>query len=477
MENYIADSPLLLPLREQHSRLRDGRLSARTVVEAAVDAHQRRGKHDNAYITWNGDGAFANAAAVDCVLTNGGDAGPLMGCAVSVKDNYGVPGFPIYAGASERLPEKWEKAGPVVEVLLSQLPSLMGKTHTVELAFGGLGTNAHWGAPRNPWDEVSQRVPGGSSSGAGVSLVGGTASLALGSDTAGSIRIPASMTGVAGLKLTAGRWSIDQIVPLSPTLDTPGLMAFRVDDLAFAFEAMDAAGSKAGRGKSFELDLADLTFGVPERYFWECCSPGVAEAVETAIRSLESAGARIVKLDLPGAEEVFELFQRGGIAAAELASFLHTENTGLMNRLDRNVALRVEEAQNIPAWEYVHRRQVIDQLSEMAKPYIKKVDAILTPTVAITPPALSDLKDECEYKKSNMLALRNTVVANFLGLCALTMPVGQDRTGMPVGLQVIGGGNEETFLLEVGRAIERELGTGLDILGTPPEPGTRDRLS
>lgn len=466
----MADSPLLLPLREQHSRLRDGRLSARTVVDAAVDAHQRRGGHDNAYITWNGDGAVANATAVDSVLANGGDAGPLMGCAVSIKDNYGVPGFPIYAGASERLPEKWQKAGPVVETLLSQLPSLMGKTHTVELAFGGLGTNAHWGAPRNPWDELRQRAPGGSSSGAGVSLVGGTASLALGSDTAGSIRIPAAMTGVAGLKLTAGRWPIDQIVPLSPTLDTPGLMAFRVDDLAFAFEAMDPKGRKAGRGNAFDLDLADLTFGVPECYFWESCSPGIAETVETAIRSLESAGARIVTLDLPGAEEVFELFQRGGVAAAELASFLHTEDTGLIDRLDRNVALRVEEAENIPAWEYVHRRQMIERLSEEARPYVDKVDAILTPTVAITPPALSDLEAEGEYKKSNMLALRNTVVANFLGLSALTMPVGRDRAGMPVGLQVIGGANEESFLLEVGRAIERKLGTGLDILGAPPAP-------
>ena len=123
-----------------------------------------------------------------------------------------MTGMPTYAGSSQRLPKRWERPGPMVSALLKQLPSVMGKTHSVEFAFGGLGTNAHWGAPRNPWDVHQHRTPGGSSSGAGVSLVGGTASLALGTDTAGSVRIPASMTGVAGLKTTAGRWSTEQMI-------------------------------------------------------------------------------------------------------------------------------------------------------------------------------------------------------------------------------------------------------------------------
>lgn len=144
-----------------------------------------------------------------------------MGMTVSIKDIYAVTGLPTYAGSSQRLPKRWERPGPVVSTLLKQLPSVMGKTHTVEFAFGGLGTNAHWGSPRNPWIGISTaRLE--VLARAGVSLVSGTASLAFGTDTAGSVRIPASMTGVAGLKTTAGRWSTEQIVPLSSTLDTRG---------------------------------------------------------------------------------------------------------------------------------------------------------------------------------------------------------------------------------------------------------------
>ncbi len=316
----MQDSPIFLPLREQRERLRAGTLTATALAEAAIAAYQQRGQHDHAYLTWNGEQALAMAKAADAVLAQGGDAGALMGMAVSIKDIYAVTGLPTYAGSSQRLPKRWERPGPVVSTLLKQLPSVMGKTHTVEFAFGGLGTNAHWGSPRNPWDRNQHRTPGGSSSGAGVSLVSGTASLAFGTDTAGSVRIPASMTGVAGLKTTAGRWSTEQIVPLSSTLDTPGLLARRVDDIAFAFDALDSSLSGRDEHVPATPSLADLTFGVPETFFWDDCSPGIAETVCSAIKQLEAAGARIVTLDLPGIDEAYELFKLGGVAEAELDS-------------------------------------------------------------------------------------------------------------------------------------------------------------
>ncbi|BBI64707.1 hypothetical protein HSBAA_60130 [Vreelandella sulfidaeris] len=259
-------------------------------------------------------------------------------------------GLPTYAGSSQRLPKRWERPGPVVSALLKQLPSVMGKTHSVEFAFGGLGTNAHWGAPRNPWDAHQHRTPGGSSSGAGVSLVSGTASLALGTDTAGSVRIPASMTGVVGLKTTAGRWSIEQIVPLSSTLDTPGLLARWVDDLAFAFDALDSGLSGQDDRVPATPSLAGLTFGVPETFFWDDCSPGIAETVRAAIKQLEAAGARIVTLELPGIDDAYELFKLGGVAAPELAAFLKTELPEMIDSLDPNVAARVKAADDMPAW-------------------------------------------------------------------------------------------------------------------------------
>ncbi|HDZ47352.1 hypothetical protein LCGC14_0056450 [marine sediment metagenome] len=464
----MQDSVIYLPLREQRARLRAGTLTASELAEASIAAYQQRGQHDHAYLTWNGEQALAMAKATDAVLAQGGDSGGLMGMAVSIKDIYAVTGLPTYAGSSQRLPKRWERPGPVVSTLLKQLPSVMGKTHSVEFAFGGLGTNAHWGAPRNPWDTTAHRTPGGSSSGAGVSLVGGTVSLALGTDTAGSVRIPASMTGVVGLKTTAGRWSTEQIVPLSTTLDTPGLLARRVDDIAFAFDALDSQLAGKDDRVPATPSLAGLTFGVPETFFWDDCSPGIAETVRAAIKQLEAAGARIVTLELPGIDEAYELFKLGGVAAAELAAFLKTELPEMIDSLDPNVAARVAAADTMPAWEYVRRRTILDSLYQSAAARMSDVDAVLTPTVAITPPTIESLEPEGAYPKANMHALRNTVIANFLGLCALTLPVGKDAVGMPVGLQVLAGPWQDAKLLAIGQAIENELGSGLEILGQPP---------
>ncbi|WP_299233027.1 amidase family protein [uncultured Halomonas sp.] len=466
----MTDSPLKLPLREQYAALRSGKLTATTLAETSLEAHRIRGQHDHAYMTWNGEAALAHARATDQVIRQGGDTGALMGIPVSLKDLFAVPGLPTYAGSSRRLPPQWEQAGPLVRALLAQLPSVMGKTHTVEFAFGGLGTNAHWGAPRNPWDLENHRIPGGSSSGAGVSLVGGTASLAFGTDTAGSVRIPASMTGVAGLKTTAGRWPGKQIVPLSPTLDTPGLLAQRVDDLAFAFDALD--GALTGRDDRVPAPptLADLTLGVPSAFFWDDCSPGIAESVERAIRQLEAAGARLVTLDLPNTDEAYRLFLEGGVAAAELSAFLKTDLPEAITALDPNVAARVEAVDDMPAWEYVRRRALIDKLYGMAEREIAGVDAMLTPTVAITPPTVESLLSVEAYARANMQALRNTMIANFMGLCGLTLPVGNDSAGMPVGLQVMAGPRQEARLLAIGQSIEQRLGTGISILGEPPAP-------
>ncbi|GHA87980.1 amidase [Modicisalibacter luteus] len=464
------DSPVFFPLREQHTKLRQARLSAVELAESALENFAARGEHDHAYLTWRGEAALKSAHAIDAVLSSGGDTGPLMGIPVSIKDIFAVPGMPTYAGSARRLPPHWEKAGPMVSALLRQLPSVMGKTHTVEFAFGGLGTNLHWGAPRNPWDIKNHRTPGGSSSGAGVSLVSGTAALALGTDTAGSVRIPASMTGVAALKTTAGRWPTQQIVPLSTTLDTPGLLARSVDDLAFAFTALDDELFGKGSRLPDTPDLADLTFGVPDTFFWDDCSPGIAEAVQEAIRQLEAAGARIVTLDLPRTDEAYQLFQLGGLAASELAAFLNTELPDMMDSLDPNVAARIKAADDIAAWEYVRRRNMIEALSASAAERLAHVDALLTPTVAITPPTLDSLVPEGAYPKANMHALRNTVMANFMGLCGLTLPVGKDAAGLPVGLQLLAGPWQDARLLAVGRAIEDKLGNSLAILGEPTMP-------
>ena len=217
--------PHELTIAEIGAKLRAGTLSAGAVIEAAIARHDSYGEALGAYKLWQPDAARTVAGAADAVFAAGGDLGPLQGVPVSVKDLFAVDGLPSYSGTPNRLPPEFEREGPVVAAARRQLAPFPGKTHTVEFAYGGLGVNNHWGTPRNPWDAADHRVSGGSSSGAGVSLVEGSAHLALGSDTAGSVRIPASFTGNMGLKITHGRWPLDGITPLGPSLDTPGVLA------------------------------------------------------------------------------------------------------------------------------------------------------------------------------------------------------------------------------------------------------------
>jgi aspartyl-tRNA(Asn)/glutamyl-tRNA(Gln) amidotransferase subunit A len=182
------------------AELRSGRITARTLAEAVAERYATLEPRLNAYRSFDADLLRRQAAAADAMLAAGADLGPFQGLPVSVKDLYGLAGFRTWAGTPKPLPEVCEREGPVVGAFRRQGALLAGKTHTVEFAFGGLGTNRHYGAPRNPWDATRHRVSGGSSSGAGVSLWQGTAVLALGSDTTGSVRMPASWTGTVGLR-------------------------------------------------------------------------------------------------------------------------------------------------------------------------------------------------------------------------------------------------------------------------------------
>src|SRR5215472_11839888 len=277
------------PLIEIAEDLRAKRVTARELVEAAISRHERFGERLHAYSLWVPEQALAVARAADEAFAAGLTVGPLQGLPVSIKDLFAVSGYPCFAGSSRRLPaDPWERDGPLVATLRRQLGVIMGKTHMVEFAFGGTGQNSHWSAPYNPWDATAHRAPGGSSSGAGVSLLEGSALLAFGSDTAGSVRIPASMTGNAGLKVTIGRWPTEGIVPLSFTFDTPGLLARSVSDLAYGFAALDRAGiepfTMAAQGGL--RDLSGIRIGVGDAFLWRDCDPGIAETTQEAVDAL-----------------------------------------------------------------------------------------------------------------------------------------------------------------------------------------------
>jgi aspartyl-tRNA(Asn)/glutamyl-tRNA(Gln) amidotransferase subunit A len=441
-------SVLDLPLCEIARRLADGRLSARALTEEA------QSRHDpalNAYKTWAPDFALRQADAADAAFAAGVRLGALQGIPVSVKDLYGVEALPIFAGSPRELPQRWRREGPVVRQLRRQIAVVMGKAHTVEFAFGGLGLNAHWPTPWNPQDRKVHRSPGGSSSGAGVTLGEGTALIALGTDTAGSVRIPASMTGNAGIKTTKGRWSTEGVVPLSPTFDTTGLLARGAADLAFAFQQFDSEIVPALG------DFSGIRLGRAGAFFWDSAAPGVAERVDEALRLAEANGASIADAALAGISEVYESYLQGGIVAPELFSFLSAQLPEWLETLDPRVRRRMDAGKALPASDYLRRKERYVMLGGDAARSLAGIDALVCPTVPITPPLIADIASDEAYTKTNMLAMRNTCPASFLGLCAVTLPVGRDAAGMPVGLQLIGAPNSEARLLAIAVELERLL--------------------
>lgn len=438
--------------------LRAGTLSVPALMEACQAAWDCSEPRLNAYKTWNGENAVQTAYQVEQLLRQGYDLGPLMGMPVSVKDMFAVPGLPTFAGSVADLGPDWQQPGPLMQAVLGQLALITGKTHTVEFALGGIGVNAHWGTPRNPWSGDEHRVPGGSSSGAGVSLCQGSALLAFGTDTAGSVRIPAALTGTVGLKPTVGRWPTAQVVPLSTSLDTPGILTRSVADSAYAYAAVQSRLQQTPVEIVALPDCRGLRIGVVDNFFWEGASDDVVEVVRSAMGRLEQAGAILIPLQVPGCDELFALFQQGGLSVAELAAYLSTHLPERLEMLDPVVRNRIEDGGAVSAKEYLQRKQYLEQAAQRAAELFRQVDFWLHPTVPITAPTVAELQELDVYRHYNMLALRNPAMANLMGLCALSIPAGVDRCGLPVGVQLTAAAGAEEFLLAAGQPVEQALG-------------------
>jgi len=449
--------------------LAEGELSARALAEEAIANHARFGEKLMAYSQWAPDHARQCAAAADAAFAIGARAGSLQGIPTSIKDLFAHSAFPTYAGSPKRLPAKFEIDGPVIASLRRQLATVMGKTHMVEFAFGGTGHNAHYGSPRNPWDAKEHRSPGGSSSGAGVSLCEGSALLAFGSDTAASVRLPASMTGNAGLKLTIGRWSSEGIVPLSFTFDTPGILARSMEDIGFSFAALDP---KLGDGFGFlrrvPSGIDGIRIGLAEPWFWDGCENGIAEVVKQALETLARAGANVREKALPEAREAFAVFCEGGISGIELRAFLDRELPDWLATIDPVNAPALKAAETLSARDYLGRRLRLMEAAKSAATRFDDVDVIATPTVMLSPDSMTVKQSPEAFWARNRGIVHNLVPGNYLGLCAATLPVGLDRLGLPVGLQLIAKGGNDERLVAVACAAERVLGTPRERLGTPP---------
>jgi aspartyl-tRNA(Asn)/glutamyl-tRNA(Gln) amidotransferase subunit A len=451
--------------------LRRREISAIELLDSAQARHERYGKLLHAYRHIDWVGARKAAAAADRALA-AGKAGPLCGIPVSVKDIYGVQGMPAYAGSDRKLPEDpWSRDGWLVRRVRAAGAVIVGKTHTVEFAYGGVGINPQWGTPRNPWDPTIARIPGGSSCGAGVSLWEGSALVALGSDTGGSIRIPSAFTGVVGHKTTKGRLPTSGVTQLGSTFDTLGALTRTVVDSAYFFGCVDP---ELGDPAAF-LDALDkysvqgLRIRIPRCRIRDACQSDIANVLHSALDELHAAGAQLQHSDGDLLDDACEHYMVGGIGKAEIHAWLTAELPGWIERLHPIVGSRITGALALDSAEYrdaiAHQRYLAAQAGTL----FGDADVLALPANLVSPPPVAAVLDDLErYKEVNSATLRPTCPVNLLELCAISIPVGLDDAGMPVGLQLVARRGDDEALLGAALAVERVLGTPVQRLGLPP---------
>lgn len=449
----MSDAPTL---RLYARALETGRARVDASVERALDGHVPAWA---GYRQFDRGGAQAQAVALEATRAAGGALGPLAGRLLSVKDLYGVAGFRTHAGTLEPLPLSFAREGPLVRGLRRAGAIVSGKTRTVPLAFGALGVNEETVTPANPSDP--DRVPGGSSSGAAVSLREGTAHVALGSDTAGSIRIPASWCGLVGFMPARGRWSTDGMVPLSRTLDSPGVMTRFADDARFVFDLIEGREDRL-RADARVPALADARLVVVEDPFLSSLSDAVGDVFEAALRRLEAEGGRVARRRSPAARAAVRLFDAGTVTAAEAHAFVRHRAPFMYAHLGRRVQRALDGGAELTAATYQWRRRRLDVLAGRARRELSTGEIWVAPTTPTPPPRRDEVEGDEAYGRADRPALANTGVANTLGMCAVSLPAGRDRDGLPVGLMLMAPAGAEARLLDVAVAAEAALG------GAPP---------
>jgi aspartyl-tRNA(Asn)/glutamyl-tRNA(Gln) amidotransferase subunit A len=458
--SLMSDDLPFLPLSELSRMLARGETNSRAIVEACLARIDAFDPHLHAFVEVYRDDALAAADAADRDRQVGSAPGPLAGLPIALKDLFHIEGRQTTAGSKSWLGRISDHTATAVERLGAAGMIPLGKTHMVEFAFGGWGRNQPMGAPRNPWDNVTHRVAGGSSSGSAVAVAGGLCPAAIGSDTGGSIRIPAALCGLTGLKPTYGRVSLYGAVPLSATLDSIGPLARTVEDATRLTAAMsgpdprDPATLVAPHG-DLEAALAGvadirgmrITALAPEA-FPAYTLPEVIRAYETAIIALRELGARVDAAPFPLDFE--DMMARNGRIIATEAYALHRayiEDPSL--DIDPWVRRRVLGGKGVSAADYIEllatRRCAMGEFAH----WMRDRDALLTPTLPITATPLADV-DEALTPLATW-----TRTANYLGACALSLPAGFSAAGLPIGVQVTGAAFADATLVRIGRAYQQ----------------------
>jgi aspartyl-tRNA(Asn)/glutamyl-tRNA(Gln) amidotransferase subunit A len=430
--------------------------SRQLVTDCLTRIAANAGEGARIFLKVYGEQALATADFYDRMRHQGAHLNPFAGIPVSIKDLFDVAGDTTLAGSTVLKGEPVaERDARAVARLRAAGFVVIGRTNMTEFAFSGLGLNPNYGTPLNPWDRATGRIPGGSSSGAVVSVTDDMAYGALGTDTGGSCRIPAAMCGIVGFKPTASRVPLAGAFPLSTSLDSVGPLANSVECCA----TLDAVLSGQSFEPGHELTASDLNLGVLTSYVADDLDKAVADQYERALRALTKAGARLSNVRLPELTELPDINSKGGISAAESYAAHRSRLANDSSRYDPRVLTRILRGRDQNAADYIDLLNIRADFTIRVARRIRKFDAMLMPTIPIVAPAIADLASDEAYVKANALALRNPSIVNFINGCAISLPCHAPGTA-PVGLTLFGLANTDAALLSVARVVEPIVAAG-----------------
>ena len=459
MSNLPNDPLLNMSINSFSKKLRQGEINCEQIVTSYLNRIKALNDKLNAFIFIDEKKAINNAIAIDKLLKSGVDLGPLMGLPVAIKDICSVNNMPTTNGSIVNSDDITGEEGSLVKRLKELGCVVIGKTHTVEFALGATGLNKHRGTPWNPWDLETHRIPGGSSSGSAVAVASGLVPFAIGTDTGGSVRIPASLTGVAGLKTTKDVWPTDGIFPLSPTLDTPGPLARSFEDIKTIFETYGSGVTKdLGPIHLNNLKLAKL--GKP---FTDDLDEEVQNAYEKICEKLKEKGATLIELDIPEALERVNLFPP--IVGSEII-YAFGEKRFLENcdNMDPVTAKRAKVGLDVKSADYLKFKNRLKELEIMASDFFKDYDALISPTTVMRAMKVEDCEINGKLHDRSLLSSANTQPGNLFNLCGISYPIQKycndykSDTCLPVGLQVLCANGNDSKAIEIGISLEKEFG-------------------
>ncbi len=430
----------------------EGRIDPVELAEHFVARIEANDADQTVYIARLFERTRNDAKAAAKRAKEGARAGPLDGVPVCWKDCFDLAGLSSTNGSKTLSHRIAAQDAALISRGAAAGLVMLGKTNLSEFCYSGLGINPAFGTPVNACDDTVERVPGGSSSGTAVAVASGLAACGVGTDTGGSVRIPAAWNGLVGLKTTFGLLPGDGLLNLSPKLDTAGPLVKSVADAGAMLAVMAARPGAELAGAS----LVGVRLGVPTATLWDDLGPGIETAARGALDQCARAGARLVPIEMPEHADLREMLSDVGTPLASDAWGEWGEHVSAHHELVYEPVLRrLEVGKTLSTADAERVRTRAGELAESLCDKMARVDAVAYPTVCAAPPPIAELiAGGAPYDEANGRASHNTRFANFFGLCALTLPCGRDELGMPVGLQLSGLPFAEDRLLRVAKAVE-----------------------